>query len=95
MSKDFVQIGNEIGKLVQEKNQAYGDSYAKSGDFLRLLYPDGIKPEQYDDMLGNVRVFDKQMRIATRKGAFGENPWGDIAGYGILGVAKDQNIKGK
>src|SRR5690625_4694585 len=68
-------IANEIGKLVQEKNEAYGNSFGKSGDFLKLLYPDGIKPEQYQDMLLVVRIFDKQMRIANKKDAFGESPY--------------------
>jgi hypothetical protein len=86
---DFTAIGTEIGALVQEKNAAYGDSFAKCGEFLRLCYPEGIRPEQYDDALALVRIFDKQMRIATRKDAFGESPYRDIAGYGILGVVKD------
>ncbi len=77
-------IGESIGRLVDEKNRAYGDSFNKAGDFLKLLYPNGVKPDQYGDMLGLVRVFDKQMRIATDKDALGENPWADICGYAIL-----------
>ncbi|MGG4035869.1 hypothetical protein ABEV74_19445 [Paenibacillus cisolokensis] len=87
----FEKIGREIGRLVAEKNQAYGDSFAKCGDFLRLLYPDGIKPEQYRDALCIVRIFDKLMRIATDRDAFGESPYRDIVGYGILGVEMDAN----
>ena len=90
MSSDFAKIGKEIGELVATKNAAYGDSFAKAGDFLRLLYPAGIMPSQYDDALALVRIFDKQMRIATRKEAFGESPYRDIAGYGVLGAAKDE-----
>lgn len=83
-------MGAAIGALVTEKNAAYGDSFAKCGEFLRLLFPNGIQPEQYDDALALVRIFDKQMRIATRKDAFGESPYKDIAGYGLLGAVKDQ-----
>lgn len=86
----FKQIGEGIGKLVQVKNDAYGDSFAKSGIVLETLYPDGIRPDQYKDALGIVRVVDKLFRVATRKNAFGESPWADIAGYGILGVMRDQ-----
>lgn len=86
----FEQIATEVGKLVAEKNQAYGDSFAQCGRFLELLYPEGIQPEQYSDVLALVRIFDKQMRIATRKDAFGESPYRDIAGYGLLGAAKDE-----
>lgn len=65
----FSELGCQIGKLVDEKNAAYGNSFAKCGDFLKLLYPDGIRPDQYEDALCLVRIFDKQMRIATDKNA--------------------------
>ena len=87
---EFKTIAKEIGDLVTVKNEAYGNSFAKCGEFLRLLFPTGIQPEQYDDALAMVRIFDKQMRIATRKDAFGESPYRDIAGYGLLGAAKDE-----
>lgn len=86
----FKDIGTKIGALVDEKNVAYGNAFAKSGDFLKLLYPDGIKPEQYTDALIIIRIFDKMMRIANKKDAFDESPYGDITGYGILGVSKDE-----
>ena len=40
---------------------------------------------------------DKQAlirRIATRKDAFGESPFKDIAGYGLIGVVADEIAKG-
>jgi carbon-monoxide dehydrogenase large subunit/6-hydroxypseudooxynicotine dehydrogenase subunit gamma len=36
------------------------------------------------------RVFDKMMRIANKKDAFGESPWKDIGGYSILMAALDE-----
>ena len=86
--KSFEEVGREIGELVAKKNAAYGSSFAKCGDFLRILYPDGLRPDQYQDALLLVRIFDKQMRIATAKDALGEDPYRDIAGYGILGAAE-------
>lgn len=86
LNESFEEIGRKVGKLVDEKNAAYGNSFAKAGDFLRLCYPCGISPEQYDDALCLVRMFDKQMRIATDKDAFGETPYKDISGYGLLGI---------
>ena len=80
----FENIGRETGRLVAKKNRKYGDSFAKSGEVLRIFYPDGIRPDQYDDLLAMVRIIDKQFRIATEKDAFGESPWVDITGYGIL-----------
>lgn len=85
-NKTFENIGKNIGKLVDEKNAAYGSSFAEAHKILSVLYPDGIKPEQYTDALAIIRVIDKLFRIATAKDAFGESPWKDIAGYGILGV---------
>lgn len=82
----FAEIGSDVGALVDQKNAAYGDAFHKGGAFLRLLYPDGIKPEQYDDALCLIRIFDKQMRIATARDALGESPYRDIAGYGLLGT---------
>lgn len=84
--KTFTQIGSEVAILVEAKNVAYGSSFSKAGDFLRLLFPEGIPPGRYDDMLLLVRIFDKQMRIATDRDALGETPYQDIAGYGVLGV---------
>ena len=42
-------------------------------------------------MLAVTRVVDKLFRIANRRDAFGENPWQDIAGYGILGTANEMD----
>jgi hypothetical protein len=87
--KSFEQIGLEIGRLVAEKNLAYGDAFAKSHKILQVLYPNGVKPEQYTDLLAITRIIDKLFRIASDKRALGENPFSDIAGYGILGVYED------
>ncbi|OQX52975.1 MAG: hypothetical protein B5M53_07545 [Candidatus Cloacimonas sp. 4484_209] len=80
----YEEHARSIGRLVDQKNKAYGDSFRNSGDILRILYPDGIKPEQYDDMLALARIIDKMFRIATNRDAFSENPYVDIAGYAIL-----------
>ena len=86
---NYSQIAKEIGELLQEKDKAYGSAFAKIGDFLRILYPNGIQPEQYVDALMLTRIFDKLMRIAHQKDAFDESPYRDIAGYAILGLAND------
>jgi len=88
--KSFKELAEEVGNLVTEKNEAYGDSFARCCFILKELYPNGITPEQYTDALGIVRVIDKLFRIATRKKAFDESPWKDITGYGLLGIFNDQ-----
>lgn len=90
----FQEIGTAVGKLVQEKNEAYGDAFLRVGEVLRVLYPEGISLDQYDDMLAITRVLDKLFRIATDKDAFGETPWQDVCGYAILSIARD-NAKRK
>jgi len=80
----FEEKAMEISKLVATKNQAYGDSFKDSGEIIKILYPSGIPPEQYEDFLAIVRVIDKLFRIATDREAFNENPWEDICGYSLL-----------
>lgn len=87
--KRYREIGEEIGRLVQEKNEAYGDSFGQACRILEVLYPRGIHPAQYRDALAITRVIDKLFRLANKKDAFGESPWRDICGYAILGVAND------
>ncbi len=91
MAGKYQELANRVGALVDEKNRAYGSSFDKAGEFLRLLYPDGVRPEQYADMLCLVRVFDKLMRIASAPPGvdpMGESPYQDLAGYGLLGLLR-------
>ena len=88
--RDYEKIANEISNLIKEKQAAYGDSFGKSGDVMRSLYPDGINPRQLDDALTVVRVIDKLFRIANKKDAFGESPWRDIMGYALLAIERDE-----
>lgn len=85
---EYESLGAVVGALVGVKQKAYGDSFGRSGDVLRILYPCGISPEQYHDVLAVTRIIDKLFRIATDRDAMGESPYRDIAGYGILGAAR-------
>lgn len=93
-SQRLREIGTEGGALTAVKNEAYGSSFVTSAEALKLLYPDGIRPEQYTDVLLLARIWDKMQRIATDKDALGENPYRDLMGYAILGVAKDERGEG-
>lgn len=84
----YVQLAQEIGAIVEEKQLAYGDSFGQAGQVMRILYPDGIAPEQMSDALCVVRIIDKLFRIATDRDALGESPYRDIAGYALLGAAR-------
>ena len=88
-TKSFIELASDIGKLVEEKNKAYGSAFDRAGDFLKILYPEGIKPDQYKDMLCIIRVFDKLMRIATAYEGTEEKKveaYSDLSGYGLLGL---------
>jgi len=88
--KSIKEISIELGNLVEDKNKAYGSSFSESSKILKILYPNGVEPDKYTDLLLTTRIIDKLFRIATDKSAFNEEPWKDIAGYGLLGVFKEQ-----
>lgn len=90
---DYERAGAAIGKMLNEKQAAYGDSFGKAGGIVKILYPDGIPPSKLDDALTMIRVIDKMFRIATDRDALGEDPWKDIAGYSILSVVRRERAK--
>lgn len=90
---EYESVAAEIGRLVTEKQRAYGDAFGRAPEVLKILYPNGIAPSQYDDVLTIVRILDKLFRIATDKTALGENPYRDIAGYALLAVVRDAQLK--
>jgi len=87
---DYVTLARDIAELVNRKQAAYGDSFGRSGAVLRVLFPDGINPSQYDEVLAIARVVDKLFRLANEPDAFGESPWRDIVGYGLLGAMRHE-----
>lgn len=80
----------ELSQLVARKQDAYGNSVGRSPEILKILYPVGIRLDQYNDLMMITRTLDKLFRIATDKKAFGEDPWLDIAGYGLLSSVSNQ-----
>jgi len=88
----YEELARELGKTVDQKQQAYGDSFGKAGQAFRILYPNDVSLEHYDDLLAVTRVVDKLFRVATDKGAFGESAWEDIHGYSVLAVGKNKEL---
>jgi len=89
----YTQEALNLAELVIRKQMAYGNSFGRSHEIIRVLYPNGIRPDQYLDALAVIRVIDKLFRIANQKAAFGEDPWRDIAGYGLLSVVQAKNAR--
>jgi hypothetical protein len=87
--ENFNALVKQISDLVITKNEAYGSSFSESRKILEVLYPNGVGPDQYTDLLLITRMIDKLFRIANKKDAFGESPFMDLAGYSVLGAVKD------
>lgn len=81
---DYRKISREIGTLLNKKQQAYGNSFNEIPQVLRLMYPRGLRPDEFDNILCIARILDKLWRIARNNDPFGESPWKDIAGYALL-----------
>lgn len=88
---DFMKIAVDIATLLEQKNLAYGDAFAKTTQILELLYPNGINVNQYKDIHVIVRMLDKISRIARDNDPMGESPYLDLAGYGILACVQRKN----
>lgn len=88
----YEDLGRQIGALVDRKNSAYGNSHSDVEGFFRLLYPRGIRPEQYATITTLARMFDKMKRIATDATAFNEDPWDDLVGYSLLGARQVRKL---
>lgn len=86
----YETFARRIGRLVAEKQIAYGDSFRYTRDVLKLLFPRGIPVERYGDLLTITRIVDKLFRVANQKDYGGENPYEDIAGYAIRAACEDE-----
>jgi len=94
MNDKYIKKGEEIGRLVTEKQIAYGDSFTQSGKVLNILYPDGMNAAQMEDALTIIRIVDKLFRIATHyEDKMQESPYQDIAGYAILAAVRADEKK--
>tara|TARA_Y100000592_G_scaffold97537_1_gene168480 strand:- start:1399 stop:1710 length:312 start_codon:yes stop_codon:yes gene_type:complete len=90
---NYTEIANSLAKLLNEKQKAYGDAFGSMEEVFKILYPDGIQPYQYSDLLTVVRMLDKVFRIANMppegKDVMGEEPYKDIAGYALLALERE------
>jgi hypothetical protein len=92
LSRNYISKAKEVGELVTKKQIQYGDSFGNAHHVLKVLYPDGVKPEQYKDFLTVTRVIDKLFRIANGDQG-GESAWSDICGYSLLAITPEEESK--
>ena len=89
----FEKIASDLSTILSMKNEAYGNAFDKTTQILTLLYPNGIKVDQFKDVHVIVRMLDKLYRIARDNDHMGESPYMDIAGYSILALARDDDYE--
>jgi hypothetical protein len=98
----FEEKGHKLGKLVDEKQAAYGDSISKASKLMKVYLEDYktadgylIPEELLDHILLQVRIIDKQNRIFSNPKAdkMNESPYDDISGYGMLGGRMQSEVK--
>jgi len=85
---DYHTIAQEIADLLEVKQSQYGNSVGTAPAILALLYPDGVRVEQYADLLTVVRMLDKLKRVATAAADDPEDAWLDLCGYTLLRLAE-------
>ena len=95
MTTTYSELAAEVGLLVSRKAASYGRATATAADHLALDYPEGIPRDKYEDACIAMRVYEKLARVAHDKGAFGESPWLDIAGHGLVGLMRDRCAREK
>jgi selenophosphate synthase len=82
-------IAKELSDLVISKNKRYGNAYLKVSQILRILFPDGIGEDYYDDVTVIIRILDKICRLSSNPTNEDRiNAFTDISGYGLLMVEK-------
>jgi hypothetical protein len=100
----FADLGLQVGKLVDEKQKAYGDSVTKAYEIMKVLLNDYhdeknrtyVIPESLlEIILLDVRKIDKlNRRFSNPDGdLMDENPFKDDVGYSLLGMRMVDNVK--
>jgi len=80
------KLGKILGKQTDKKHTSYGQATDIVPEILKILYPDGIKHEQFKDAVLVILILNKLCRISRGdKTAFEENPYNDIVGYALRG----------
>jgi len=79
----FELKASRLAAILDFKHSSYGRTFYKIPKILEILWPGGIKCEEYEQLLAIIRVLDKIARLSNNT-QDKEDPWSDIAGYGLL-----------
>lgn len=80
----YKELTDNLIELLISKEKAYGQAYLNAPEILKILYPEGVQPNDYDKLLYITRILDKLNRIAQDDNT--EDPLQDIAGYSLLAM---------
>lgn len=84
------KLFEEIENVFVEKQSKYGQVDVKIKNMLKELYPNGVKPEQYNEFMNVLKMLEKISRLTNEnidiKGK--SDALVDLAGYAMLGVKK-------
>lgn len=61
----YIESLRELGLLVEEKNEKYGNAYPKITLILQVLYPQGIPTRDYDVLPKLERTIEKLCRVSA------------------------------
>jgi hypothetical protein len=86
---NYIEIATGVGKLVTKKQKMYGNSFGFSPGIIKILYPNGISVDQYENFLIVIRIIDKLFRIANGDTG-GESAFSDICGYSLLALGNQE-----
>ena len=101
LPSDFVGVATEIGELLVIKDAAYGSAFEKTKEILKILFPNGLPVEAFDDGLTIQRILDKICRLTVlctnpdenKTDERTEDAWKDIAGYAIKALCEQRRKK--
>jgi len=72
----FEKLGQEAGAMVERRHAKHGDTYARAGSAMRLLFPKGIPSEQMNNALFLSRIWDQMVKASQDEGT--ESPYNEI-----------------
>ena len=88
----YEQVGAFIGALVDKGIPVSNGNPHEAVAVVRALFPHGIKPEQYDDLLAMIRMIDSMFLISREKKSAGKTShYMDIVCWGIR-KCQDLNV---
>lgn len=82
------RLGADLGAAV-DRDAVEPNTRMATASTLKSIFPGGIKPEKYLELVSIIDTIRALHRVAIRNDHLGESPWGTIAVEGIAGAARD------